>query len=281
MKKLKHENVHQVRTGCVSINSWLKLKKAKKDLCCSECKTEYSKIRESGVETFGLMIVMGHPNVHLCNDCGKRYINELGLRDISSEIEENKKVRDSLFEKIKELGIRLKDNQKDLKNEELQKMIDEKLQEIEVQNFYDSISFSEEELFVEDYLIKEYGVISNPRRLKHENQIEDYFKDCGSEYFDCGQGYYDDGKELIVKIGPKFFSVYLEAEIGSAKQDRGDRLYWVEDIESVKWEEIEKPKKKEDVVTLYKITMNRDDRDNFQALMRKNGTIFEIMSYTT
>lgn len=93
---------------------------------------------------------------------------------------------------------------------------------------------------MEQYLIDQYKVFEDPYWLIKESDIVDYFKD-GHDMFDCGQGYYEDEIDIIVKVGDKFYDVNIQADINSAKQDYGDRLYWVERISSVTYKEIEKP----------------------------------------
>jgi hypothetical protein len=74
--------------------------------------------------------------------------------------------------------------------------------------------------------------------LTSVDDIQEFFSDDGDEYFDCGQGYYQDDAEVIVKIDGKYYKVNMTAEIGSERQDRGDRLYFVERVESVKVSEM-------------------------------------------
>ena len=93
---------------------------------------------------------------------------------------------------------------------------------------------------MEQYLKDQYNV-REISYLKSEDDIVPYFMEDPYDYFDCGQGYYEDEVEVIVKIKDKFYSVKITAEIGSSKQDRGDRLYFVEGAESVEYKEIEKP----------------------------------------
>ena len=94
---------------------------------------------------------------------------------------------------------------------------------------------------MEQYLNDEWGVIEDPKWLTSPDQIEDYFKDCGGDFLDCGQGFCQEEADILVKIDDQYFSVHILAEIYSAKQDIGDRLYWVESIRQVTWKEIEKP----------------------------------------
>src|SRR5690625_5962062 len=97
---------------------------------------------------------------------------------------------------------------------------------------------------MENYLIEQYDVIEDKRWLKDVSDIEDYFEDIARDYMACGQGYYQDEVDFICNIGDKFYIVDVCAEIGSAKQDVGDRLYWVDSITSVSYREIEKQKPK-------------------------------------
>lgn len=98
---------------------------------------------------------------------------------------------------------------------------------------------------MEQYLIDQYNVIEEPRWLKREDDIESHFMDCGSDFFECGQGYAQHEAEVICKVGDKFYEVNMVADIGSAKQEYGDRLFWVEGMESVTYKEIPKPLPKE------------------------------------
>lgn len=77
--------------------------------------------------------------------------------------------------------------------------------------------------------------------LTSQEDIEGYFKNNGNKWLDCGQGYYEDATHILCKIQDKFYNVYIKAEIMSARQDRGDRLYWVDYIEEVRYEEVDKP----------------------------------------
>ena len=111
---------------------------------------------------------------------------------------------------------------------------------------------------MEQYLIDDYGVLETID-ISTVDDIVDYFTDMGPDYLDCGQGYYQDTDTVIVKIGDKFYDVTFTAEIGSSKQDRGDRLYWVERINKVTFEERPKPepKVKEEMVTITRKEYNR------------------------
>ena len=119
---------------------------------------------------------------------------------------------------------------------------------------------------MEQYLKDEYDCYES-EDLKHELQIEEHFKEGDFiDEFECGQGYAEDEIVKLVKIGNKFYNVTINAEIGSAKQDRGDRLYWVESIESVSYEEVNKPLPKIYHEYEYNFILNEDQKallDNF------------------
>lgn len=121
---------------------------------------------------------------------------------------------------------------------------------------------------MEQYLIEQYGVFEDSKYLTEESEIVDYFKDCGSDFLECGQGYFQDEAEIICKIGDKFYTVIINAEVGSAKQDVGDRLYWIDDIANVEFEEIEKPLPKDEVEVTYKLTLTEDQKRNLERFMK-------------
>lgn len=123
---------------------------------------------------------------------------------------------------------------------------------------------------MEKYLKEQYDVIEDEKYLTKEEDIEGYFSDNGPEYFDCGQGYYQNEADLLVKVGEKFYDVTIEAEIISAKQDRGDRVYWVDNIANVSYKEIDKPlpKDKEDVQ--YNLSLTRSQKNQLESFMKEN-----------
>ena len=109
--------------------------------------------------------------------------------------------------------------------------------------------------------------------LKSHLQIEDYFKENGREYFDCGQGYYDDTVDLYVKIGNKYYDVTIEAEIGSAKQEYGDRLYWVDDIKSVTYGETTKYPKRLVNSYDYNLSLTDSQKEQLDNYLKVNNLI--------
>lgn len=122
---------------------------------------------------------------------------------------------------------------------------------------------------MEKYLKEEYDVYES-QYLEKEDEIKDYFMDNGRENFDCGQGYYQDEVDLIVKVEDKFFRVDIYAEIMSAKQDVGDRLYWVDGINKVEYREIPKPLPKDRVNVTYSLTMTQAQKNMLEKFMKDN-----------
>ena len=101
-------------------------------------------------------------------------------------------------------------------------------------------------------LKEQYDIFEDENYLKSESAIVPLFSDIGYDYLDCGQGYYTDTTDIIAYIAGKFYKVTINAEITSAKQDCGDRLYWVDDIKSVTYIEIPNPEpKSEELFTFY------------------------------
>ena len=122
----------------------------------------------------------------------------------------------------------------------------------------------------EKYLIKEYSVVYDKKYLKIEDDIKDYFKDNAYDYFDCGQGYYQDEAEIICMTQDgKFYKVKIVAEIISAKQDRGDRLYWVERIDSVNYNKIDKPKEKTKDLYLFSWVLTEGQKTQVEKFVNK------------
>ncbi|MGR6760294.1 hypothetical protein [Paenibacillus polymyxa] len=122
---------------------------------------------------------------------------------------------------------------------------------------------------MEQYLIDEYGVIEDEVYLTKENDIVEHFKDIGRDYLDCGQGYYEDEASLICKVADKFYSVNIHADIVSAKQDVGDRLYWVDEISSVTYEEIDKPLPKEKTLVNYALMLTEDQKRSLEHIINE------------
>jgi hypothetical protein len=260
--KFKPEQIKQLRKNFCSIKSWLSIRKKQAEIKCPECKRLYSDIPH---DSLAFMIVEGKPNQHLCNDCADKYI-EMGVEDLDAKIKTMANVKSEALNEINNLLQQLKitntykyspyheDKLNKMSLDEMNNVIQELSKKLEYKNFIDSIDTSNWTP-LDGYLIKQYNVHVDNMFLKHESQIEKYFKEY-TDLFDCGQGFYEDKKVMIATIADKFYEVTMYAEIGSAKQDRGDRLYWVESIEKVEYKEIDKPAEKAilDVVYTLKLT---------------------------
>lgn len=127
---------------------------------------------------------------------------------------------------------------------------------------------------MEKYLIEQYDVFEDTKYLTKEDEIVNYFMDSGSDYFDCGQGYFQDEADLICKIGDKFYNVTIYAEIASAKQDVGDRLYWIDDISDVRYREIDKPLPEDKVDVVYNLLVTEEQKNDLEEYMKDNNIDF-------
>lgn len=128
---------------------------------------------------------------------------------------------------------------------------------------------------MEQYLIEQYEVIEDKRWLKDVNDIDDYFGDIARDYMECGQGYYEDEAHFICKIGDKFYEVNIYAEIGSAKQDVGDRLYWIDGIEKITYREIDKPTPKPVTSVSYIVTVTSAQKAEIDGYLETKNITFE------
>ncbi|OME54048.1 hypothetical protein BSK59_15820 [Paenibacillus odorifer] len=128
---------------------------------------------------------------------------------------------------------------------------------------------------MEQYLIDQYDVQEDERWLTSTDDIVNFVRDT-DDLFDCGQGYYQDEATMLLKIGDKFYKATAYAEIGSAKQDFGDRLYWVEGIRKVDFEEISKPMPKEVLKVTYNLNITADTKSYVENYFNKNNIEFSI-----
>lgn len=266
-----------VRTDFVGLETWLKVRTKNKDQKCSDCKKLYIEIGES----LCVVHVPGKANRHTCKQCALKHIAK-GAVDFTKIIEESKNMKQELIDKIMSLrGHSYKTSHSNSYNkyydltqkglEELQLIYDEIVVEDARLKDIDEDVLNYVETETEEYLKKDYNVYES-HYLKSPLQIEDHFKEDSHDFFDCGQGYYQDEAEVLVKIGNKFYNVKLYAEIGSEKQDRGDRLYWVEKIRSVKYSEVDKPlpKSREDRTVVFK-DVSSDDMSKLMVFLRENN----------
>jgi hypothetical protein len=249
--------------------NWFKARTKKKEAKCEHCNKPYADV-EGGI---ALISVKGQLNKHICSVCGQFYI-DLGARDRKKEQKEYNDTKKTLVTKIRDLGTyaeRYNRNIEDLKIDELEELLVKHTAIKEKADRIDAIEIPEEDQGMEDYLTTDYGVIEQCEWLKSTEQIEAYFKEDYHDYFDCGQGYCQEEAELILKIGKKFYAVTLHAEIMSAKQDVGDRLYWVEDIESVEWKEIEKPLPKTRKSSTYIFELSSEEKSLLDSFIKENN----------
>lgn len=128
---------------------------------------------------------------------------------------------------------------------------------------------------MEKYLIEHYDVHEDEKWLSSVDDIEDYFSDIARDYMDCGQGYYEDEADFICKIGDKFYEVDVLAEIGSAKQDVGDELYYIDGIQSVTYREIDKPTPKPITSVTYTFKVTASELTGINEYLKTNDIEFE------
>lgn len=132
---------------------------------------------------------------------------------------------------------------------------------------------------MDKYLETEFGFRDLDGWLKSPDEIKDTFMDMGIsyEYFDCGQGYYQDEALVKAYLLGKCYEIKLHADIESSKQDRGDRLYWVECIKHVSFREVDKPAPRErGGYTLEIEGATAKDIKWLQGAMEREGLKFKI-----
>jgi hypothetical protein len=267
-----------VRTDMLSLDGWLKVRTTKKDSQCLDCKTPYIDIGES----ISLVFIPGKPNRHTCKQCALKHIAK-GAADYTKQIEEANMNKQELIDKIMAVpghnyttththsyneynNLTLKDVSK------LETILVEVLEAKAKQDEIDADVAKYVDVPTEPYLKEEYGVYEDRVYLQSPLQIEQYFLDNGADHLKCGQGYAEFDTDVLVKIGDRFYKVHIEAEIGSAKQDRGDRLYWVENVRHVTYEEVPKPcpKAREDKTYNLK-NLSVDDISAIDSLLKSRG----------
>jgi len=268
------EKIHQVGLKMVTKENWLKWKTKKKDLICPDCKRQLAYLETD----IALMTIHGQLNTHLCEDCGIKYIG-LGAIDINKSIEERKSLIDEIQKTLNDNGLKLypeeffKEKTIDMLKPILVKVKEDVESELEYRRKLedDKVRHSAEDWKIEQYLIDDYNVFQDENYLTSHLEIEEYFlSEDSSDMFECGQGFAQDTEVRIVKIGKEFYEVTITAEIGSAKQDRGERLYWVESIESVLYKKIEKPLKKKVLTKTYTVSVNNDKMKLIEDFFKEN-----------
>lgn len=96
-------------------------------------------------------------------------------------------------------------------------------------------------------LQEQHNIFSSLNFLATEDDIIPYIEEIAIDYFDCGQGFFEDIRNFIVYIhnDNQYYSVTVTADIMSAKQDRGDRLYWADGIKDISFTKIDEPRLKD------------------------------------
>lgn len=274
---IKPDDVRQMRGGM------FKSTQIDPKLKCGCCKKPFNTLDKDAY--LGLVLFdksLKKANTIICSDCVS-YLEEQGVENLEYKIQKEQDIKLSMTEEYKEvlseLGIKLNkwitNELESMNNEQLKEKLRLKKEELKKYKKKQSIINSVDVttwLPLDKYLIDQYQVIENKEYLKHPIQIEDYFNDDYSGYFDCGQGYYEDIAKQIVHIGNKFYEVILKAQILSSKQDKGDRLYWVEELESVSYVEIDKPKRKE---VFHSIFISELDIEKVRKILQKESISFK------
>ena len=100
--KLKFDTnlVRQVRIGMIPKKNWLGVRTKSEDSECENCKRPYAELDTD----IALMVIVGSTNKHVCEECGRAYI-EAGAEDVQAEIKADEVIKDDLRREIHEIGI--------------------------------------------------------------------------------------------------------------------------------------------------------------------------------
>lgn len=138
---------------------------------------------------------------------------------------------------------------------------------------------------MENYLKEDYGVVNLEEdqyfHIEGNDSIEEsigkFVKEYACELFDCGQGYYEESADELMYYNGQLYNAHVVAEIMSAKQDRGDRLYWVEGIKSIEVEAIEmlEPKEKQNL-RLDLLDISKDQFNQVRNMLSDLGVEYFI-----
>lgn len=234
---------------------------------CQRCKKSYNDCEGDYV---GLVLFYNGPNIHVCDACATYYKSIGGV-----DIDALRQVRIDLLEEFQTKFP-----------ESFAKVGISKLESYSSDQLRDLIATEEEKRNIvlpppeeyidtptEQYLFDDYNLVEDKTDLRCLADIEPYMKDYvrNYDYFDCGQGYYKDIEQFYVKIGHRFYNVIVMAEIGSQRMDRGDRLYFVERIEFVHIEEINKPEPKVRDYSLQILNLNHNQQLLIMKLLDKDS----------
>lgn len=77
--------------------------------------------------------------------------------------------------------------------------------------------------------------------ITSEDQIEDYFKDCGGDLFEQNTTDCSEEESCVIKLDnqDKYYDVTVKVSLVGAWQDVGDKLYTIDTIDSVTYKEVE------------------------------------------
>lgn len=183
-------------------------------------------------------------NKKICNDCADIFIAN-GSTDVQA-LKNNKQIeKEQLIEYLLNSNYNVLSKDVLLKKDldYLKAKYQEFSDKAERQRLIDEEIAKDGEIEpLEQYLIDDYGFFED-NCLNHESLIEEYFNNKDSaQYFNCGADEYEDFATVNVKIRNKYYEVYISAEINSTKNMDGcQRYYWFENVQSVTYEEIDKP----------------------------------------
>jgi len=111
--------------------------------------------------------------------------------------------------------------------------------------------------------------------LKSVEDIDQYYRDGGAEYFDIGEDYYQDTHEETIKIDNKLYKVKVTAEINKFHDHNDNDHYCFDGIRSVEYQEIEyKPSYKGIVELLWGIFGGTVNSEGYKVLDSHVNTIY-------
>lgn len=82
---------------------------------------------------------------------------------------------------------------------------------------------------IQEYILDNTYELPN---IKSIEEAEEYYKDS-YDRFDCGQWYYENDVDVKFMFDGVKYNANIVADVQSSRQDRWDRLYYIEWIEKV------------------------------------------------
>jgi hypothetical protein len=207
-------------------------------------------------------------NLAICQECCQVII-DAGVEDLHTVYQVKQKIKQEMIDFIKQHEPYKRTADLDIEN--LQLIVDKINARHELEALIEAdITANYVETPTEQYLKDDYDVYECAGMQSHL-EIPGYFKDCGQQFFDCGQGYYEEEADVLVKIGNKFYEVHIEAETDSQRMDVGDRVYWIDKITDVTYEEVEKPKPLLVKEYSYDFNLTLEEKERLEALLEKHN----------